>query len=250
MLTDPLFWAVAVPAVVYAGIAKGGFGSGPAFAATPILALAIEPAAAVGLMLPLLILMDVSLLRAYWGGWDRGEVMRLAAGAVPGTLIGMALFGLADGGVIGLAIGLVALFFVAYRLPVVPKLSTDAPRFSRRAAYFWGAVAGVGSFISHAGGPPVAVYLLGRGHSKARYQATTVAVFWIINAMKAVPYGVLGMFTAQTLAADLVLAPFAVLGSWLGVYAHRLVPERVFFAIAYVVLVIAGGRLVMAGLGF
>lgn len=248
MLSDPAFWAVAVPAVVYAGIAKGGFGSGAAFAAAPVIALTVDPVLAVGLMLPLLMLMDVALLRAYWGGWRRDEIWRLAAGAVPGTLLGMALFGWAEARSIGLAIGCVALLFVAYRLVIAPRLAARAPRFPGWSGYAWGVVAGVGSFITHAGGPPVATYLLGRGHDKTTYQATTVAVFWVINLLKAVPYGVLGMFTAQTLLADLVLAPFAVLGSWLGVHAHRLVPERVFFAIAYGVLLIVGGRLVWAGL--
>ena len=63
MELDTTFFALAVPAVLFAGISKGGFGSGAAFAATPILALILEPAQAVGLMLPLLMLMDIILWR-------------------------------------------------------------------------------------------------------------------------------------------------------------------------------------------
>ena len=36
--------------------------------------------------------------------------------------------------------------------------------------------------------------------------------------------------------ADAMLAPFALLGAWLGVVAHRLVPERAFFGITYLLL--------------
>jgi len=58
----------------------------------------------------------------------------------------------------------------------------------------------------------------------------------------------LGIFTQDTLTADLLLAPFAVLGAWLGVKAHRLVPERLFFSLTYVLLLITGTKLIWDGL--
>lgn len=111
-----------------------------------------------------------------------------------------------------------------------------------------GAVTGFTSFVSHAGGPPAAVWLLSRRLDKTTYQATTVILFWIINIVKFVPYAFLGIFTAQTLLADLILAPFAVLGAWLGVRAHRIVPERAFFALTYVLLLVTGTKLIWDGL--
>jgi len=92
------------------------------------------------------------------------------------------------------------------------------------------------------------VYLLSRKLQKTQFQATTVLIFWAINIAKAVPYAFLGIFTAETLLADLILAPVAVLGAWLGVKAHHMVPERVFFAITYVALVLTGTKLIWDGL--
>ena len=43
---------------------------------------------------------------------------------------------------------------------------------------------------------------------------------------------------------SLLLAPFALLGAWIGVKAHHLVPERLFFALTYVLLVVTGVRLI------
>ena len=80
--------------------------------------------------------------------------------------------------------------------------------------------------------------------SKTAFQATTVLAFWAINIFKAVPYAFLGIFTVDTLKADLMLAPFALLGTWLGVIAHRKLPERAFFAITYVLLTITGSKLI------
>ena len=73
-------------------------------------------------------------------------------------------------------------------------------------------------------------------------------VFWVLNIVKFVPYAFLGMFTAQTFLANLYLAPFALLGTWIGVRAHHVVPERLFFAITYVLLLVTGGKLIWDGL--
>jgi uncharacterized membrane protein YfcA len=47
---------------------------------------------------------------------------------------------------------------------------------------------------------------------------------------------------------DLILAPFALLGAWIGVRAHRIMPERAFFAVTYVLLTITGIKLIWDGL--
>jgi uncharacterized membrane protein YfcA len=80
------------------------------------------------------------------------------------------------------------------------------------------------------------------------YQASTVLVFWIINIAKFLPYAFLGLFTLETGMANLVLAPFALLGVWLGVKAHHLMPERAFFLLTYVLLLGTGAKLIWDGL--
>lgn len=246
---DVTFFALAIPAVIFAGISKGGFGSGAAFAATPILALVLPPEMAVGIMLPLLMLIDVATLKAYWGQWSTRHGMRLIWGSLPGVALGAAFWTAANPDLLKLFIGLIALGFVAFQLGrargVIPMPRRPAGLGVGLVA---GALAGFTSFISHAGGPPAAIYLLSRGLSKTEYQATTVLVFWIINIAKAVPYAGLGMFTGQSLLAGLYLAPAALLGAWLGVRAHRAIPERAYFAFTYILLTITGAKLVFDAL--
>ena len=91
MELDAVFFLLAVPAVLFAAISKGGFGSGAAFLAAPLLANVIEPAQAVALMLPLLMLMDITSLRTYWRQWSWPHAIRLMLGAVPGVLLGALL---------------------------------------------------------------------------------------------------------------------------------------------------------------
>lgn len=249
MLTDPVFYLLAVPAVIFAGISKGGFGSGAAFAATPILALIVEPAVALGIMLPLLMLVDAVTLRPYWRRWSWPDARALIIGALPGVALGAWLYQVANADVFRIMIGVLSLGFVAYQLGFARgNLRVQTRPFPKWVGLGAGTVAGFTSFVSHAGGPPVAVYLLARGLAKTTYQATTVLTFWAVNILKAVPYAFLGIFTFETLTLNVILAPAALVGAWLGVVAHRLVPERVFFAITYVLLVCTGSKLIFDAL--
>ena len=49
-----------------------------------------------------------------------------------------------------------------------------------------------------------------------------------INIAKFIPYAFLGMFTLETAKANLVLAPFALLGAWIGVRAPLCAGTRIF----------------------
>lgn len=242
---DLAFFALSIPAVIFAGISKGGFGSGAAFAGSSILALVLDPSIAVGLMLPLLMLMDISALKAFWGRWDWGLSWRVIAGSIPGVVLGTLLFQSANDDVIRLLIGVISLAFVAWQM--ITKLQLIKARrkpFGPIAGWITGAIAGFTSFVSHAGGPPVAVYLLSHPVSKTTYQASTVLIFWVVNITKAVPYGIIGMFTYESLLADLYLAPFALFGVWLGVKAHNVIPERPYFVFTYILLTLTGSKLI------
>jgi uncharacterized membrane protein YfcA len=245
---DPIILAVGVPGAVFAGISKGGFGSGASFASGAVLALFIDPIVALAIMLPLLMLIDFATLKPYWRKWSWPDARLLILGGLPGVGLGVWLLRAADPDVFRVLIGAISLAFVGWQLAQSLRL-IRAPVASPPlwAGGLAGLVAGFTSFISHAGGPAAAVYLLGRGLDKLRYQATTVLVFWAINIAKIVPYAGLGLFTRETLWAGLVLAPFALAGAWLGVRAHHLVSPRVFFAVTYVTLTLTGAKLVWDG---
>ncbi|MFV2001869.1 MAG: TSUP family transporter, partial [Paracoccaceae bacterium] len=115
MTIDITFLLISIPAVIFAGISKGGFGSGAAFASTVFLALILQPGVAVGLMLPLLLLMDFGALRPYWRKWDWGAARVLVWGSVPGIGLGALFFRAANPDAIRLLIGFVAVAFVVYQ---------------------------------------------------------------------------------------------------------------------------------------
>ncbi len=246
---DPDFLIFAIPAVIFAGISKGGFGSGAAFASAPLLVMVVDPITAIGVMLPLLMLIDVCTLKPFWRRWDFEASKLVILGALPGVALGVLFYRIAPVDMFRVLIGAIALAFVVWQLiqkwgiyQVKPK------RFGSSVGLGTGVAAGFTSFVSHAGGPPVAVYLLGMGFDKTRYQASSVLIFWAINLFKVVPYTLLGIFTIETLLADLVLAPFALLGVFIGVKAHWRIPEPVFMTITYILLAITGSKLLWDGM--
>ena len=212
-MPDIEFFLIAAAAVVFAGISKGGFGSGAAFAAAAILATIIDPGEAIGIMLPLLMLMDITSLRPYWRQWMPRESLYLILGGLPGVALGAWFFTLANADTLRLLIGVISVLFVLWQMANSRGLiKAGLKKLPAWAGLLSGAAAGFTSFVSHAGGPPAAVYLLSLRPTKTEYQATTVIVFWAINIAKAIPYTFLSLFTLESLKLDLMLAPFAVLG--------------------------------------
>ncbi len=173
----------------------------------------------------------------------------LILGGLPGIVAGILLYRVASPDLLRLLIGSVSVAFVLWQVALATGIVRMAKtRMPDGAGFFFGTLTGFTTFISHAGGPPAAFFLLSRGLSKTQFQATTVIVFWVLNIVKFLPYAVLGMFTTQTFLANIVLAPFALFGTWLGVRAHVLVPERLFFTLTYVLLMATGGKLIWDGL--
>lgn len=250
IITDPLFYAVAVPAILIVGISKGGVAGGLGSVSVPMMALAISPVQAAAIMLPILCLMDLFGLRAYRGIWDRRNLALMLPGALAGILVGSLTFRyLSDDGV-RLIVGTVALVFVLYQWfgQYVLRRAADHRSSPGPAGAFWGAVAGFTSFVAHAGGPPIHVYLLPQRLDKTLYVGTLVVFFTVVNYVKLLPYGLLGQLSADNLGTALVLSPLAPLGIWLGVRFHRMLSERLFYTLCFVFLGIAGVKLIHDGL--
>lgn len=250
IVADPLFYAVAVPAVLIVGISKGGVAGGLGSVSVPMMALAIPPIQAAAIMLPILCLMDLFGLRAYRGVWDRRNLALMLPGALAGIAVGALTFRyLSDDGV-RLIVGTVALSFVLYQWfgRYVLRHAADRRAEPGPAGLLWSGVAGFTSFVAHAGGPPVHVYLLPQRMDKTVYVGTLVVFFAVVNYVKLLPYWLLGQLSADNLGTALVLAPLAPLGIWLGVRFHRMLSERLFYGLCFVFLGLAGVKLIRDGL--
>ena len=93
---DPWFYVLAVPVVLLVGISKGGFGGGVGLVAVPLLSIVMPLPQAAAILLPILCVMDLFAVSAYWGEYSAPNLRRL----LPGGLVGIACATLAFGAVV------------------------------------------------------------------------------------------------------------------------------------------------------
>jgi uncharacterized membrane protein YfcA len=244
IIADPYFYYAAIPAVILLGLAKGGFAS-VGTTATPLLALYLPPLEAAALLLPIVISQDLISIYIYRRDWDASNLKILLPGAVIGMAFGWLIASHVSDNAVRLAVGIIGVAFVANMW--LRRAIVEPRRMSPASGVFWGALSGFTSFMTQGGSPPFQVYVLPQRLPKLVLVGTTTMFFAAVNAMKIVPYFMLGQFTPRNLSTSLALLPIAVTANFAGVWLVRRTPTEVFYRIAYVLLLMISVTLLWQG---
>ena len=247
LIQDPLFYALAVPAVLVSAIGKGGFAGATANIMVPVMELVLPVPQAAGIALILLCTMDLSGLRAWWRKWDRREMRMLLPAGLVGVALGAALFGWLSPRVVMGVLGIITLAFLGYRFWQARRALPPPAPFSPVKGSLCAVASGVTSTLAHAGLPPMQLYLLPRRLSPQAFVATNVVFFGLINYAKLVPYGWMGLLDLTNLGTALVLLPLCPIGVYLGIWLQKRVPEAAFYRIITAALLLSGVKLVWDG---
>ncbi|MDB5441618.1 MAG: hypothetical protein JWM33_4045 [Caulobacteraceae bacterium] len=245
LLTDPHFYAFAIPAVVVLGLAKGGF-AGLGNLATPLLALAIGPVKAAAILLPLMIVQDAAGVWAFRRQFDAGILKLMLPASALGIFLGFALARFVSTHAVELAVGLVSILFATRQLWIEfhgIENRPGGPIFGAACGVF----AGFTSQIAHAGGPPFQMYVMPKKLPYDVFVGTTAIFFAVTNWLKVPAYVALGQFTRETGLIDLALLPIAVISTLLGVLLVRRVSGKAFYTATYILLLPVGLRLAWEG---
>ena len=246
LITDPFFYAVAIPAVLLMGVSKSGFGSGFGSVAVPLMALAVTVPQAAAIFMPILLVMDVLGMAAFRKHYDVALLKFLIPCALVGTVIGALLFKLLNPHNVSGIVGGLTLLFLAQRLLFPPKPGSRPP--PRWAGAILTVASGFTSFIAHSGGPPLNVYMIPLRLAPVVYTATMAFLFFFVNLSKWVPYAWLGLLDWRNLATSLVLMPLAPLGVWIGVRVAKRVNQELFYRFVYGGMFLTGCKLLWDGL--
>ena len=242
---DFYFYITAIPAVMLFGISKGGFAGPIAILAVPLMSMAISPVIAAGIMLPILIVMDITALYFYWNKWKIDIVKLIIPPSLLGILIGSITFSYISDDGVRIIIGSIALLFITFTILQSGNLLIKP---TKAKGIFWSTIAGYTSFLIHAGGPPLNFYLLPKKMDKTIYVATFTLAFAIINAVKLIPYFFLGQLAPSYMIISLILLPLAPIGIIIGYYLHKKVSEKLFYNFIYFFLAIGGIKLIYDGI--
>ena len=246
-ITDPWFYAWAIPAVIITGISKTGLGAGVGGVAVPMMSQVIAPGIAAGIMLPILCLMDVLGLRAYRGKWAWNGVKQMMLPALIGIAIGALSFNSLSVNTTKVFLGAISIAFSLYQLvPALRNLKSWMPEFLR--PWVWCGLSGFTSTLAHAGGPPITIYLWPKKLDRTEFMAVTVVFFTVVNAVKLIPFAMLGQLNVANLGTALALMPFAPIGVWLGVRLNNVINDVIFRRVTLACLFVLGLRLLYEGL--
>lgn len=240
-----LFWGLAVIAAILVGLGKGGMPV-VGMLSVPVLALVVSPVVAAGLMLPVYVVSDMFGLYAYRHAFDRRVLAIMVPGMTFGVIVGYFTATTVPEDWVTIVVGVIGVVF-ALNLLIRRRAQAGQRSAEVGPGLFWGAVAGFTSFVSHSGGPPYQVYTLPLGMKKAVYAGTSTIAFAYVNAIKLIPYYMLGQINLHSLEKVLVLMPVAAVSVFLGVRLVKWLPEKLFFQLITWTLLIVSAKLIWDG---
>jgi uncharacterized protein len=164
------------------------------------------------------------------------------------------------GALVGMPFGLIALIWlspkalqivIAVTVVVFTLLLMRGVRLHRAGPLgdlFAGVVSGVLNTSTSMSGPPVVIYLQGRGVARAAFRATLLAYFAAISLIAVGLLAASNQFDKETGVAALVAIPALAVGGLLGNFLHHRVPEQRFRQLVYAILFFSAGSAIVSAL--
>jgi uncharacterized membrane protein YfcA len=239
-------WILVCLAALCVGVGKAGF-SGLGLIAVFLMA-ELFGKASVGVLLPMLIIADLSVYPMFRKHASWQPVWALLPPALAGMALGFWLLKVMPEEWAKPVIGSLILVMVALQL--VRKYARD---FFHRLAHSQGfgvaagSFAGVATTLANAAGPVFQLYFLARQLPKMELIGIGARFFLLINLIKLPFMGGLSYTTAESLWLNLKLAPLIVVGILAGRSLLQLISQRLFELMIVGFALLAGLRLVLAG---
>jgi uncharacterized protein len=246
MLPDPFSLLLVFSGVFLIAFMRGAFGGGFAIIGIPLLSLRLDPITAGALLAPLFVVNDLFALR-YWkpGTWSKPDLKLLVPALLIGIAVGTVLMRILDRHVIEIAMALITLLFAALWFMGGGKVQSE-PRKPAKGL-FAGFCSGVTTMVAHAGGPPLAMYLLPLGLPKSVMAGTTSLFFTVGNVAKAGPWLWLAQPGRDIWLLMLICVPVIPLAIWAGWRLHERLDQQKLYRVCYGLLIVTAMKLLWDG---
>lgn len=225
------------------GFSKAGF-PGMALINVVIMADLFGAKPSVGLILPLLVLCDLTVypLFARYATWK--ETTSLIGVCAVGVIVGYFLLGQLAPEATRRTIGLIILVMLVLQLLRQYKTSLLGNLKGSRWFCWWtGLLMGVATMIANAAGPAYSIYALANQFTKEQFLGIGARCFLVVNLMKAPLMANLAIIDRHSLTIDLALVPALILGVFVGRKVIHHIPQQVFNTLLYLFSFLAGIRL-------
>lgn len=243
-------WFLVGLAALCVGLGKAGF-SGLGLIAVFIMA-ELFGKASVGVLLPMLIVADVSVYPMFrkYASW--APVWKLLPPALVGIVLGLVSLYFLPKEHAKPVIGALILVMVLLQLlrKMIPD-NFDRLAHSRSFGLGAGVFAGIATTIANAAGPVFQLYLLSKRIPKMELIGIGARFFLLINIIKLLPMALLSHYSPESLSLNLEtillnlkLIPIILIGIFVGKHLLKLISQRVFEWMVVGFAILAGVRLI------
>jgi uncharacterized membrane protein YfcA len=237
------FFLAVVPAIVLYGIAKSGLGGSISLISVPLMTLVMPLSQALAIILPILIFSDMVAVYRFRKEFDLITLKLIVPFAGIGILIGSLTFSYFSEDILKFIVGVMGFLFTAHYF-IFKKNKDEKSKRNILKGGLCSSIAGFTSFCVHAGGTPTSIYLLPLRLKKEIYVGTRVIFFTFVNLIKLPFYLHLSMLNLQTFKQSMILLPLAVFGIYIGYKILKLIDEKLFYNILYVLILVTSSKLI------
>lgn len=237
-------WVLAIIAAAIMGIGKSGI-SGVGLVTVLIFAFLFGARSSTGVVLPMLLVGDVTAVRAFHehARWD--YIRRMLPPACIGIVLSAWFMRSISETVYKPIIGGIILTLTALQLARTarPTWFGNVPH-TRWFAWTIGLAAGAATMLANAAGPVFSIYCVAVALPKMEFVGTSAWFFLLVNAFKVPFSAALGLIHGGTLLLNAVLSPFIIAGVFAGRWLTDRIPQRLFDGLLLAFAAIAALRLI------
>lgn len=231
-------FVVAALVVLFGALVQGTIGFGLNLLAAPVIALVLPEALPVTVVLVAWPSGGVAALREHHA-LDRRALPWLLAGAVPGTLVGLAIVTQASANQLAIIVGAVTV------LGVAASVLSPPIHVGPGSAGIAGFVSNITGTAAAVGGPPVALLYQHHGGPTVR---ATLGVFFATSATLSIAgYALTGEITEDRVLLAFALLPAMLAGLWASKHLHDLVDRHWLRPAVLTMCAIAGTAAIVRG---
>ncbi|MDE2756968.1 MAG: sulfite exporter TauE/SafE family protein, partial [Acidobacteriota bacterium] len=180
--------------------------------------------------------LSILLVSGAIGKVDRANLLRLLAGAVPGSLAGVFLLASWANRPMEIILGVAVIGVGLFYLRNTPSAPVVSDRWGLAAGFAGGLLGG----MFGTSGPAYVAFLSSQALDKAAFRATLIVLFAVEYAWRLGLYAHQGLLDIQGLQLALTLLPALVAATLLGHFVHLRVGEKVFRRWVAVFLLVSG----------
>jgi uncharacterized protein len=243
LLENSHLLAIALFGAICMGAAKSGF-SGLSLIAVFIFADVFGAKASTGIILPMLIIADLTVYPVFrkYGSWR--PVMKLLIPALIGIAIGYWLISVINDIQARRVIGISIVIMIAiHSLKIIRKDFFEKIAESKKFFIISGMSGGMATMMANAAGPIIQLYLLSQRFPKMELLGVSARYFLLINIIKLPLSAKLSFVTVDSLKINLMLIPAVWLGIFGGKYLVKMISQQYYEIILISFSLVAGLRL-------